>query len=89
MAFKESNEDRSGDQQNSGLPKRWELLSADQCPICSDDLVEFDHLSLWKCRCGFKISDYKKTEIQTRIEEREDGGSGGWGYNDYQSDSPF
>lgn len=59
MAFKEiqDKEQFAGDRKNSqGLVLDWDQFSILCCPICNEELVMFDHLDMYKCRCGFKIN---------------------------------
>lgn len=61
MAFKESGSSEASDPSPAlagiyGLTYDWELLRFNQCPRCESDLVEFEHIDLLKCTCGFKIT---------------------------------
>lgn len=68
----------------------WQNLRADCCPRCGDPLSLFDHVSLYKCLCGFKITPYKLENIKMRMEEEEETGfSSGWGFSRYEDDPPF
>jgi hypothetical protein len=63
---------------------QWKNLDDDCCPACSDMLFYFEHIDLWKCGCGFKISKYRKQEITTN-ENR----SGGFYLGNYHDETPF
>jgi len=90
MAFQTAGEDRQESEEGSGLPKRWENLTDKCCPACSEPLIEFEHLNLWKCTCGFKIGAYKLDQIVADLERGEEfGGSRGYGFSEYQDDQPF
>jgi hypothetical protein len=79
----------------AGLPMIWSNLSDDCCPKCGEALRAFEHLNLYKCPCGFKISSYKLEHIKLDLENQEDerrqnpGAVSGWGYSGYYDDPPF
>lgn len=74
----------AGAQVESTQNVQWKNLQDDCCPFCSDILFYFEHLSLWKCGCGFKISKYRKEEITT-----DDNRSCGFSFGNYHDETPF
>lgn len=89
MSFKTAgvlDEQNSETQKLRGLPRDWNNLSANCCPICHESLVLFEHLSLWKCLCGFKITCYRKQEIEGDIELKQ---NSGFGLGSYDDTPPF
>lgn len=82
MAFEETGSEQEYND-SGGLPKRWDALDGDCCPKCLDPLVYFEHIELWKCTCGFKISNKRKREIVKIMR------SGTFGYGNYDDESPF
>lgn len=84
MAFSEAGKPAEK-KDGKGIPKRWEMLIDDQCPMCTDDLELFEHLELWKCGCGFKISCYKKQNIEGDIE----GDNSGFSLGNWHDEQPF
>lgn len=84
--FKEAG-DNSENTRSGGLPKMWHRLEDNECPACGDELELFTHLDLWKCPCGFKISDVRKREIQDSRDERMYGR--GFGCGNWHDDTPF
>lgn len=87
MAFKTAG-DSSGVPENSGqgLPLSWNNLRDGCCPKCGDELVSFDHLDLFKCVCGFKITAKRMNEI---LNAQEDRVYNGFGVSPYDWDNPF
>lgn len=91
MSFQEagSNSDQNS-KESSGLPKYWENLTENCCPICSDTLSLFEHVNLWKCGCGFKISRSKRDEIVGDIQYgRFIPSNNGYRYGKYHDEPPF
>ena len=88
MAFKEAGS-TGHKPENTGLPKNWDRLEDQECPICADELVYFNHLDMWKCACGFKISDTRMREIVKSIDERDTYCSQGWRVGDWYDEGPF
>lgn len=82
MAFKEiqDNEQIAGDKKTSGLNLDWMQLIGLFCPRCCDDLVLFDHLNMYKCRCGFKINTTRMNKINF---------SSGFYIGNYEDEPPF
>lgn len=82
----------AGNRQPEKLPDRWNWsnLCENGCPACGEELVEFEHLNLFKCACGFKISTYKKENLVEDIELGKTYGTGrGFLLGNYQDDEPF
>lgn len=93
MAFQEAGSPAPDDPSSTGAASRglafdWSLLKQDGCPRCGDELVEFPHIELWKCTCGFKIRTVRKNEIAA-----ESGHYGarrcGFSLGLYDQESPF
>ena len=92
MTFKtagEAPQEYNGD--GTGLPMKWYNLHEGACPKCGDMLISFEHLDLFKCTCGFKISASRMREILDSMDEDDGGGSIARGYmfGDYQDEPPF
>lgn len=85
MAFKESGS--TGDNQKGGIKMNWDRLEDYGCPMCGDDLKHFEHIDLWKCICGFKISNNRLVEIISSIDEQDY--NSGFRYGGYTDESPF
>ncbi len=87
MAFKEVSPE-SGQKENNlpGIKLDWHQLSILCCPICRDDLVLFDHVDLYKCRCGFKINTSKAGEMSMPGEKNF---SRGFLIGNYHDETPF
>lgn len=71
---------------------QWDNLINKDCPRCGKGLEEFVHLNVWKCECGFRISDYRLKEIQDSMDGSEEatmGFSSGFGFNQFDDDPPF
>lgn len=89
MAFKEASASALADgPAKTGLPKNWSALKEAKCPSCSDDLVEFEHLKLFKCACGFKISEFRFSEILRDLDKPK-ARSCGFSKGNYHDESPF
>jgi ribosomal protein S27AE len=86
--FTEAGKEREQSTDTKGLPKDWDNLLSDECPLCGDELVEFEHIRMWKCGCGFKISTYKKEQITKSIEDEEWYGNS-FMYGNWHDESPF
>ncbi len=84
MAFKEAGKENN---KKGPLEMTWSNLEDGKCPICSEDLNYFDHIELWKCGCGFKISKYKFEKITSDIAMNDY--ANGFCYGDYWDESPF
>lgn len=92
MAFKESGSTNGvHENKNDGLPLRWQHLRDGCCPKCGEMLIQFEHKSLLKCTCGFKITESRVHEIINNMDQEEDErrGFNGFGYSDYRDDPPF
>lgn len=90
MALQEAGKGK-GDNNNDGLPLHWYNLKEGCCPKCGDVLISFDHLDLFKCTCGFKISRTRMEQILSDMEEQgdEDSFYNGFLLSPYDSDAPF
>lgn len=60
MAFQEAGSPATDDPSYTqpglpGLAYDWQALKFDLCPRSGGELVEFEHIDLFKCTCGFKI----------------------------------
>lgn len=82
MAFEETS-DKTFDQED-GLPLSWHALEEDCCPKCLDPMAYFEDIDLWKCTCGFKISDTRKREIEAGTT-----GVRSFSLGDYHDEPPF
>lgn len=100
MTFKTAGDDdrfkpAGGDPQNSalpdsaGLPLRWKNLREGGCPKCGDELIEFKHIRMMKCTCGFKISEHRMSEILNKMDDDDDFHGQGFGFSNYHDDPPF
>ena len=91
MSFKEAGKSNEGSvARDNGLPLNWENLQWKCCPRCGDEMTEFEHLKLWKCGCGFNISESRKNEIVYDIQDGVNiSRNGGYGYSKYHDHSPF
>lgn len=86
MVFTETKDKQCNPSGNTdGLPLQWDALASDACPRCREDLIEFEHVDLWKCACGFKISIYKKERIVAKI----DSVANGYMFGNYEDENPF
>jgi len=85
MAFTEAGEDKQI--ASGGLKLNWKNLENGDCPICGDRLEEFKHIRMFKCGCGFKISESRYGEILKGDFKP----NSGRGYNvgDYYNEPPF
>lgn len=89
MAFETAGENNNDDKYD-GIPFAWENLESKCCPRCGEALTLFEHIMMWKCGCGFKISSFKFHEIVDKIRDRgEFGLSRGYGFGGYQDEPPF
>ena len=86
--FKEAKEG-SQKPEVEGLPLCWENLQTKACPRCGDSLEDFEHISMWRCGCGFNISHYKLDDLVRRIEDEEQVGRDSWGFNRWTDMPPF
>lgn len=88
MSFQEAGKINSS--KNDGpLNMNWSRLQEYMCPMCEceDLLTYFDHIELWKCGCGFKISKYKFEKITSDLDENDY--VHGFCYGDYTDETPF
>lgn len=88
MSFQPAGENRQHDPDGKGLPKHWDALESDCCALCREPMTLFDHVDMWKCLCGFKITDYRKREIEESIREQ-DTMTGGYMIGNYMDEDPF
>lgn len=89
MAFETAGENKNADNRE-GLPLEWENIEHNCCPKCGDELCYFDHIHMWKCFCGFKISSGKFEEIKNNIRDGDMIGIGsGYRYGNYHDEPPF
>ena len=86
MSFKEAgkSDDAPLGSHETGIELDWDLLSQGGCPKCGAELVQFHHVDLWKCVCGFKISTSRAREI---VDSRQYGR--GFRYGNYDEEPPF
>lgn len=89
MAFTEAGREAEKEKFD-GLPMAWENLDAKCCPRCGEPLTLFEHLMLWKCTCGFKISHSKFNEITYKLRDGDFyGDNSGYRYGRYYDEPPF
>lgn len=89
MAFQTAGGD-PGKEKYDGLPMAWENIEHKCCPRCGDELTYFDHIFMWKCFCGFKISSGKFEEIRSRLNGADTfGENSGYRFGNYHDESPF
>lgn len=88
MAFKTAGGDEFKPSRTEGLPMMWQNLEDDCCPKCADPVFLFEDISLWKCKCGFKISDARKKEL-VEIKEEQKNGWNRFGFGNYDDEPPF
>lgn len=89
MAFQSADEDQNKEKYD-GIPMAWENLEHKCCPRCGDELSLFEHISMWKCFCGFKISVTKFNEIKYKIEDGDTfGDNSGYRFGRYHDEPPF
>lgn len=87
MAFKEASPEM-GEKLNTppGIKLDWSQLSILCCPVCRDELVLFEHIDMYKCRCGFKINTSnleKMSDLSGRNFSR------GFCIGNYYDETPF
>lgn len=90
MAFKTAGGDAPEKNKYDGLPMAWENIESSCCPKCGEALTYFDHLYMWKCFCGFKISSGKFEEIRQKYTGADSfGENSGYRYGNYHDEPPF
>jgi|GEM_PF-2503976 len=70
-----------------GFPMHWQNLKDGKCPKCADLLEEFPHIKALVCKCGFKISEYRVSEILKNMDTNNFSNS--FGYSEYLDNPPF
>lgn len=88
MSFAKATDGDARFSKDAGLPDKWENLVDYACPKCGKTLQGFEHLKLWKCFCGFRISVKRRDEIAEKIEDGQDFDRS-FGLNNYEDDPPF
>ena len=89
MAFQEASHDDLSFTESEiqlGLNFKWYLAAQERCPICCDDLVYFNHVGLWKCPCGVKISNHS---IEVLKSLKKDDFDGRLFFGNYEDETPF
>lgn len=71
-----------------GLPIHWDNIKDGKCPKCGKMLEEFKHVQLLKCKCGFKISEYRASQLLRELEQGKVKYSS-FNYSEYEDDPPF
>lgn len=90
MAFKTAGGDTPEKSKYDGLPSAWENLASNCCPKCGEALSLFEHVSLYKCGCGFKISTSRFEEIRAKYTGADSfGENSGYRYGNYHDEPPF
>lgn len=89
MAFKTAGDEQNGPSGNSnGFV--WRNLNEGCCPSCGEELVDFKHLNLYKCRCGFKIGYERMRQMLDNLSDEEDSfPSSGFAIGSYDDEEPF
>jgi len=87
MSFKEA----GAPPEKRGIHLDWSYILDDRCPACGDELVYFDRFYLWKCGCGFKISDNKKDTMYDKVCDDPENyqTNGGFNMGNWTDEPPF
>lgn len=89
MAFKAAG-DGQNDPSDDSLGFVWANLLVGCCPHCGEDLVDFKHINLYKCRCGFKIGYERMRQMLDNLGGEEDSfPPSGFAIGEYDDESPF
>lgn len=89
MAFKTAG-DGQNDPQSGRETAKWSNLLEGCCPQCGEELVDFKHINLYKCRCGFKIGYERMRQLLDNLSDEEDSfPSSGFAIGSYDDEEPF